>query len=67
MRILSFASLSVAFIASVAGKFSFGPCRTDVVQLTYDDYTATAEYNHRLFALDRDFFYLASVLENLGF
>jgi len=67
MRILSLVSLTVAFIASVEGKFGFGPCRTDVPQLAFKDYSATSEYNHRLFALDRDFFYTVGVLENLGF
>ena len=67
MRTLQFATLAVVFIATVTGKISFGPCRTDVPQLTYDDYTAEREYDHRLFALDKDFFYMASILENLGF
>jgi hypothetical protein len=67
MRILSLATMTVAFIASVASKFSFGPCRDDVPQLSYDDYTPTAEYNHKLFAIDKGLFDLAYTLENLGF
>ena len=67
MRIFTFAAITVAFVASVAGKFGFGPCREDVPQLAYADYEADTAYNHILFAMDHDFFELANVLDNLGF
>jgi hypothetical protein len=67
MRFLTVAALSAAFIASVSSKINFGPCRTDVPQLAFDDYEVTEPYIHRIAFMDRQFFDLFDLIEQLGF
>jgi hypothetical protein len=56
MRFLTVASMAVAFIASVSAKISFGPCNTETIRFTHDDYFAVTEAkSHYLLAIDRQF------------
>jgi len=69
MRILSFAVLSLAFVASVEAAFNFGNCPTDITTVTFADYEAldTGSYDHRLLMLDGGIIAAITNLEALGF
>jgi hypothetical protein len=67
MRIITLATVTVCYIATVTAKFSIGACRTDIEQLSFSDYEETASYPHKVFAMDKGFFGLFQFLEGLGF
>lgn len=69
MRFFTISAITVAFLATISAKINFGPCRTDIVTQTLDDYaeTATAPYPHRIFGIDSQFIDLIDFFEQLGF
>lgn len=54
MKLLAFATLTVAFIASVASKVSYGQCPgADVVGIGFDDYDIAYSLPHYFQAIDK--------------
>ena len=61
MKFITFAAVTVAFIASVSAKLGFGSCPT-VPMKTWDDYTHVSTgfakdqfYYHEIIAIDSQF------------
>ena len=67
MRFLAFSALTVAFLATVSSKINFGPCRTDIPQLAFDDYEPDGPYEHRIFGMDAQLVDFVDFIGQLGF
>lgn len=62
MRLITFAAVTVAFIASVSAKIGFGSCPETVPMKTWTDYSDAATgfgntqfYYHEVIAIDNQF------------
>ena len=73
MRIITFAAVTVAFIASVSAKIGFGSCPETVPMKTWDDYTAVSTgfdveqfYYHEIIAIDKQFDQLLGMAKKFG-
>lgn len=74
MRFITFAAVTVAFIASVSAKIGFGSCPTNLPRTTFAEYTdattgfATDDlYYHEIIAMDKQFDSLIPLLGKFGF
>jgi hypothetical protein len=68
MRVLALALMSVAFIATVSAKISFGKCPEGLPQNSYDNYYETPEaMEHKVLGIDRQLLGAIELIENLGF
>ena len=74
MRFITFAAVTVAFIASVSAKIGFGSCPTNIPRTTFAEYTnvvsgfATDDlYYHEIIAIDKQFETLIPLLGKFGF
>jgi hypothetical protein len=74
MRIIAFATLTVAFLASVSAKIGLGACPTNTPLKTFADYTDADTgfgeyqyYNHEIIAIDKQFEQLIGLAGKFGF
>jgi len=73
MRFITFAAVSVAFIASVSAKIGFGSCSETVHTRNWDYYSGPFSYsyntyiNHEIIAIDKQFDQLLGMAEKFGF
>ena len=72
MKFISFAAVTVAFIASVSAKLGFGSC-PDVPTKTWDDYSHASTgfakdqfYYHEFIAFDNQFIWIIETLKKFG-
>jgi hypothetical protein len=72
MRFITFAAVTVAFIASVSAKIGFGSCPETVPMRTWTDYSGEngfAEdqfYYHEIIAIDNQFDQLLGMAKKFG-
>lgn len=68
MKLLSFATLTVAFLATVTTKFNFGTCPgADLKGLGFSDYKIAASVDHYFAAMDTGLLSLVENVESFGF
>jgi hypothetical protein len=67
MRILTFAAVTLAFIASVSAKFNLGSCNRDIEPLAFADYGIEDGYHHFVYQIDRDIRDFLNGMEDFGF
>lgn len=68
MKLIAFATLAVAFIASVNSKFNVGKCPgADVVPVAFKDYTTAASVPHYFTAMDGGLLDFLQGVESFGF
>jgi hypothetical protein len=70
MRFITFAAVTVAFIASVTAKIGFGSCPETVPMKTWENYTGVIAkkkfYFHEIVAIDKQFVDLIEMAKKFG-
>ena len=70
MRFITFAAVTVAFIASVTAKIGFGSCPENIPMKTWTDYTTSIAkkqfYFHEFVAIDKQFVDLIEMAKKYG-